>query len=70
MDFYLKTYSGMYGTFIPNEKLDSIRISVFSDIFVKNMKQSPISKLSRTFILHNNNAEKLLLHRIKKIILH
>ena len=49
----------MYGMYIPNQKFDFIRISVFA-IQQKSGKKSLISKMSRTFILHNINAEKLI----------
>ena len=44
--------------YIPNQKFDSITMSVFRDI--KNSDEKlPISKTSRTFILNNNNSEEL-----------
>ena len=52
----------MYATYVPNQKFDSIRISVVRDI-IKILKKSPMSKMSRTFILHNNSAEILLTNR-------
>ena len=55
----------IYGTFSHNQKVDLDRISVLRDV-TKIWKKSPVSKMSRTFILHtnnnnnnNNNAEKL-----------
>ena len=45
--------------YINNQKLDLFRILVLRDI-KKIFKKSPKSKTSRTFIFHNNNAEKFL----------
>ena len=44
---------------------DSIRISVLRDI-TKIKKKSSMLKMSKTFILHNNNAGKLLINRLEK----
>ena len=53
---YLVYIWRMYGTYIPNKKFDSTRISVLCDI-KKIWKKLPTLKMSRKFILHNNNAE-------------
>ena len=44
------------GTYIYKQKFDSIKI-IWN---IKNLKKSTILKLSKTFILRNNNAKKLL----------
>ena len=41
--------------YILNQKFDLTRISVLRDMR-KIWKKSPISKMSTTFIMHNNNA--------------
>ena len=47
----------MYSTYILNQMIDSIRISVYHDI-TKIWKKSPMLKISTTFIFHiNNNNE-------------
>ena len=56
----------MYDTYIPNQKSHSIRISVLWDI-TKLWKKSATSKMTRTFILHNNNAE-VIQKIVKKIV--
>ena len=53
---YLVYIWRMYGTYIPNKKFDSTRISVLCDI-KKIWKKLPTLKMSRKFILHNNNVE-------------
>ena len=58
----------LYGTYIPNQKYDPIRISVVCDI-TKIWWKPPISKILRIFTLHNNNAEKLLTNRYKNYCL-
>ena len=56
----------MYCTYIHKTKFDSIRILVLCDI--KNIcKKLPFSKMSKTFILRHNNAEKLLTDWKKKL---
>ena len=42
----------IYGTYMFNQRLDSIRISKFRDI-TKIRKNSSILKITRTFIFHN-----------------
>ena len=46
-------------TYTPSQSVDSIRISVLPDK-TQILKKSIILKISKTFILHNNNAAKLL----------
>ena len=44
----------VYGTYIPNQKFDSSKISVLCDLTKIEIKSS-ILILSKKFILHNNN---------------
>ena len=52
--------------YILNQKFDLITISVLRDI-TKIYKKAQISKMSRTFILQDDNAAKLLIIRQKNI---
>ena len=49
----------MYGTYVSNQKFYSNWISVLYDVTIFWKKLS-ISKVSRTFILYNNNAGKFV----------
>ena len=49
----------MHGTYIPNQKFDSITISVLSNS-MKMRKTSTILKMPRKFISRNNNASNFL----------
>ena len=45
--------------YIPSQKFDSIRISELGDI-TKIFEKPTILKISKLYILHNNNADNLL----------
>ena len=57
-------YSRILYVYTPSQKFNTIRILELLDI-IKIWKKSTILKMSKTFILHNNKAEKLLSNRQK-----
>ena len=48
----------LYGTYISDQKFDSIGFSLLRDL-TKIWKKSLILKMSRIFMSHNNNIKKL-----------
>jgi len=54
----------MLYSFIPNQKSDTMKISLFRNA-IKTWKKSTVLKISKT-ILYNNNAKKLLTKKIVK----
>ena len=65
--YILQSNLSMWATYSFNQKFGSIGIPVFRDV-TKIGKNSSIIKMSRTFILHNNNSERLLIKSLIKII--
>ena len=51
--------------YTPSQKFNKIRISVFCDI-IKIWKKSIVLKMSKTYILHNNNVENFLKYSQQK----
>ena len=54
----------MYSTYLPNQTFDAFRVSVLCDK-TKILKKLPLLEMSRTFVLRNTNAVKLLRYRWK-----
>ena len=55
----------MYGKYIPNQKFDSITISILSDK-TEILKKNYHIKDVKNIILHKNNAKKLSRNWFKK----
>ena len=59
VEFYPAWILRMLYVYPPSQKFSTIRTSVLRDI-IKIFKKSTILKISKTYILHNNNDQKLL----------